>query len=108
MEEEEAEICGDVVGGIPSGFGPSGNDPNELVGIFSSILRFSRRLLSFNNPRVGFWSIMSRMESRLLGIACGEIDVDELNGVMPKVLGIMFGGSKGCCSWLESDGNETG
>lgn len=79
---EEVEICG--------------NDPNELDGIFSSMLRLSRRLLSFNSPRVGFWSIMSRMDSKLFGIACGEIDVDAVNGVIPRPLGIIVGGSKGC------------
>lgn len=110
-DEEEAEICGDEVGCIPPrGFAPSGNDPNELDGIFSSILLLSRRLLSFSRPREGFWSIMSRMERRLLGIPCGEIDVDEVNGVIPKpLLGIMVGGSKVCGGRLESDdGNETG
>lgn len=95
-DDDGAEICGLVAGGRLRGLGPRGNAPNELVGIFSSMLLFSRRLLSFNSPRVGFWSIMSRMVSKLPGMACCEIDVDEFNGVMPKPPGTMAGGSKGC------------
>lgn len=65
-----------------NGFGPSWNGPSEPPdGMFSSMLLLSNKLLSFSSPRLGFWSIISRMVSRLSGIpVCCEIDVAAAGG----------------------------
>lgn len=83
-----------------SGFGPSGNAPREPPdGMFSSMLLLSSKLLSFSSPRLGFWSIISRMVSRLSGIpVCCEIDVVAGGGCALKFnpTGVIVGGSRGC------------